>query len=315
MEPSPTLLGGTSPVRTARRLFLATRPRFFAASVLPIALGSAWGYRASGALDLAALTLATLAVVLIHAGANIFNDVYDDLVGGDRTNEGRIHPYTGGSRFIQNGVLSLGQMRALALAVLGLGLALGVILAVAKGWPVIGFGAAGVALGLSYSVPPFRLSDRGFGEISVGLAFGVLPVMGSAWLQSGRISLDAAFLSLPMAFWIASILLINEVPDATSDALAGRKTLAVRLGKDGTRRLYLALHGAAALIAAGLAVGGLVSQWLLVLVPLLFVPAWSAAGSITRAGPDKGSFKRGIEMSLAVHAFGGVLLAAGVLSR
>lgn len=310
MEPAP---GETSPVQTARRLFLATRPRFFAASVLPIALGSAWGYRVSGALDLAVLTLAALAVVLIHAGANIFNDVYDDLLGGDRTNEGRIYPYTGGSRFIQNGVLTLGQMRTLGIAGLGLGLALGVILATAKGWPVIGFGAAGVALGLCYSVPPFRLSDRGLGEISVGLAFGVLPVVGSAWLQTGRISLDAAFLSLPVAFWIASVLLINEVPDAESDALAGRRTLAVRLGKDGTRRLYLALHGAAGLIVAGLAGGGFVAQWLLIVLPVLFVPAWSAGGSIKQAGSDKGPLKRGIETSLAVHALGGVLLAAGVL--
>ncbi len=312
MEPGP---GGTSPAQTAHRLFLATRPRFFAASVLPVALGSAWGYRASGALDLAALALAALTVVLIHAGANIFNDVYDDLQGGDRSNEGRIYPYTGGSRFIQNGVLSLAQMRALGTTSLALGLALGVILAVAKGWPVIGFGVAGVALGLCYSVPPFRFSDRGLGEISVGLAFGVLPVVGGAWLQMGRISLEPAFLSLPVTFWIASILLINEVPDAKSDALAGRKTLVVRLGKNGTQRLYLALHGAAGLTLAGLAGGGMVPQWLLILVPILFFPVWQAAGSITRAGPDKGPLKRGIEMSLAVHALGVIALVAGVLSR
>jgi len=151
--PDPARLKGASLPRTATRLFLATRPMFFPASVLPVLLGTALGVREGGDLDVGVAALALGATVLVHAGANTVNDVYDDLSGTDVANLARIYPFTGGSRFIQNSILSRGAMLRWGLALL-LVAAAGLALAALKGAVVIGLGVAG---GLLVSRPATTL--------------------------------------------------------------------------------------------------------------------------------------------------------------
>ena len=105
-EPSAVALSGRSPLRVAKRLFLATRPMFISASVLPVLLGTASGWRAFGQLDGGVLLLGLAAIACVHAAGNVLNDVNDDRGGTDRVNEDRIFPFTGGSRFIQNEIMS-----------------------------------------------------------------------------------------------------------------------------------------------------------------------------------------------------------------
>ena len=145
-EPSTVALGGSGPLQVARRMFLATRPKFFTASVLPVFLGTAWGYKTAGSFNSTSFILAIMATILIHAATNVLNDVYDELTGNDGPNEGRIYPYTGGSRFIQNGIMDVGQMRRWGFALLVVGILTGLLLANLSGVAVIGFGLAGVAL-------------------------------------------------------------------------------------------------------------------------------------------------------------------------
>ena len=92
------------------------RPKFFPASVLPVLAGSAWGFMVAGQFDLSAFVLALLATVCVHAGANVLNDVGDDAGGTDRQNEDRIYPYTGGTRFIQAGIMSANGMARLGIS-------------------------------------------------------------------------------------------------------------------------------------------------------------------------------------------------------
>lgn len=101
----------------------ATRPRFLTTSLLPVLVGTAWGWRLAGRLDLPSLALALVATLLVHAASNVYNDVSDEELGTDRANTTRIPPFTGGSRYIQDGLVSLPEMRRLAgiLAVLAAG--------------------------------------------------------------------------------------------------------------------------------------------------------------------------------------------------
>lgn len=311
-EPTTEALGGVSFAARTRRLVLATRPAFAPASILSVLIGSAWGYRVAGRFSWSLAVLALLATLCVHLAANVLNDVSDDLSGTDRENEARIFPYTGGSRFIQNGVLSVHEMTLWGVTLLAVAVVLGLALIELRGPGVLVFGLAGVALGLAYSLPRLELAGRGLGEAAIAVAFGVLPVAGAAWLQSGRLDAASILISVPVGLWVTAILLMNEVPDRNADARAGKATLVVRLGLKGTRGLYLGLQGgacAALLLAAALA---LIPWWTAVAAVLLLPAAWGAAGAIAEP-PERARLLRAIRTTLRLHLAGTVLLLVSVL--
>ena len=209
--------------------------------------------------------------MLVHAASNVLNDVGDDIGGTDNANEERIFPYTGGSRFIQNGVMSAREMKAWGVTLLLLAIAPGAGLIWLHGPQVLIFGAVGIALGVLYSIPKVQLSAHGLGETAVAMAFGVLPVVGAAWLQSGVLDSGSFAISIPVALWVAAILLVNEVPDIRADAAAGKRTLVVRFGVAVTRRVYAGIQFAA--IGTFLACGALgFIHWWMALTALLLLP-------------------------------------------
>lgn len=314
-EPSLTAFGGNTLAKATRRYILATRPKFFTASVLPLFIGSTWGWLEVGAFNASAFFLALVTTVFVHAAANVLNDVFDDINGNDRVNEGRIFPYTGGSRFIQNGVLDVSQMTRWGVALLILGVLFGTALALYKGPVVICFGLVGVALGILYSAPPFSLSARGFGELAVGIAFGVLPVVGSAWLQSGKISLDALLLSVPISMWVMAILLINEAPDAEADSRVNRKTLVVRFGFTRARYLYLALHGAAFLGFVFAVLNGLIPIGGIAFPAIILIGAFKASQGFTSSTANAAALRSCIEMTLGLHMLGSLWLVGVLLTK
>ncbi|MCC7015731.1 MAG: prenyltransferase [Rhodospirillales bacterium] len=279
---------------------------FFTASVLPVVVGTVAGAKLIGIFDGTAFAFALASVVCVHASVNVFNDVFDADSGADRANAERIHPFTGGSRFIQNGVMSGNEMAVFAFALLGAGSLLGAVLFALKGPAVLLFGAIGIGLGILYSMPPVQLAGRGLGEIAVGIGLGVLPVMGSAWLQAGALSGQALLLSLPLGCWIAAVLIANEVPDAAADAAAGKRTLAVRLGAHGIKVLYFAVQAAAAVsLAIGMWLGRL-PAWGLGLPAAMLAAAGLAAAGLN---VDRASLVRAIKLTLAIHLAGGLWLA------
>ncbi|MFC6673084.1 prenyltransferase [Marinobacterium aestuariivivens] len=292
------------------RLLLATRPMFLTASVLPVLVGTAWGYRMAGELDLTALLLAIATLVLVHASANVLNDVFDDIGGTDAVNESRIFPYTGGSRFIQDALLSRRQMAIWGVILLLLGVGFGAALVAQKGVVFLLFGLVGITLALLYSMPPVQLNARGLGELAVAAAFGVLPVTGAAWLQSGLSIFGALVLSLPVACWVMAILLANEVPDREADRSTGKHTLVVRLGVVRSRGLYFIIQ-ALSLLFMALAVSlGMLKSWAL-LLPALLLPVAAYAALGLSAGPER--LKRSIELTLTIHMIGGLWLAVWAL--
>lgn len=304
---------GESFARMAKRAFHATRPKFYPASILPVVAGTAWGVSAAGRIDLTLFILALLATVLVHAASNVLNDVGDDSIGTDRQNAKRIYPYTGGSRFIQTGILTSSRMARLGVSLLAAAALLGVALIIEKGPVVLLFGLAGVLLAIIYSLGPLRLSAIGLGELAVGAAIGVLPVTGAAWLQGASIDTALLLFSLPISAWVSAILLINEVPDIEADGACGKNTLPVRLGLSGTSRLYLAMQAAAAIVVVVLTLQGQLPL-LAPLLPLgLLVLAWRAGVAIRSGVANRVSMTQAIESTLAIHTVGSLWLTACAL--
>jgi len=285
-----------------KKYLLATRPMFLTASALPVLLGSAIGYHASAQFDAIAFVLAVFSVMLAHAAINVLNDVYDELNGTDRFNDERIFPFTGGSRFIQNNILNINQMRRWGHLLLVLSAVLGVALVAHKGFMVLTFGIMGIFLGVAYSAPPLKLASRGIGESAVGIGFGTIPVVGAAWLQTGYFSWEALLLSVPVSIWVINILLINEVPDCVADGKAGKNTLVVKFGLRFTAMAYLALS-AVALAALVWAVAlNYISALALILCVLLLVPTVFIARAIVNWKIKPEMMEGAIKLTLTIHA-------------
>jgi len=304
---------GDSTGQAAKRLFHATRPKFFPASVLPVLAGSAWGLHVAGQFDFVVFFLALLATVCVHAGANVLNDVGDDAGGTDRQNEHRIYPYTGGSRFIQLGIMSASSMARWGVSLLAIAAIAGLLLLLLKGEMILWFGVAGVLLAVLYSLGPIRLSSLGLGETAVGIAFGVIPVTGAAWLQSAVIDANVIVFSLPISAWVAAILLINEVPDIEADGATGKKTLPVRLGLKGTAVLYAAINIFATTAVVWLTVSGALPFAAPVVPVLLLFLAVKAAGAVRRGISDRDAMTKAIEATLGIHTIGSLWLAGCAL--
>ena len=251
-----------------------------------------------------------MATACVHAGANVLNDVGDEFGGTDRDNEDRIYPYTGGSRFIQAGIMSVSGMARLGISLLSVAAVAGLILLWMRGWVVLGFGLAGVLLAVTYSLGPLKLASIGFGEAAVGVAFGVLPVCGAAWLQSGVIDLDAILFSIPVSAWVASILLINEVPDIHPDGQNGKRTLPVRLGLNGTALLYLGIQLAAFVAVIAMIVRGQLPIAALLVPAGLLLFVYKASTAIRAGIAHRQRMTAAIEGTLAIHTLGCIWLTA-----
>ena len=312
-NPLPENFTGDSFAAIAKRLFHATRPKFFPASVLPVVAGTAWGVSQGGAFEAGVFLLALLATVCVHAGCNVLNDVGDESGGTDRQNDERIYPYTGGSRFIQTGILNSTSMTTLGIGLLIAAALAGLVLIALKGLVVLYLGIAGVMLGVLYSLGPVRLNAIGLGEIAVGVAFGVLPVCGAAWLQGAEFGHELLLYSMPISMWVTAILLINEVPDIRADGATGKGTLPVRIGLDGTAAVYVFLHIAAVAAVVYLAYVAALP----VLAPLapiaLLLMTFRATGAIRVGIADRNRMTAAIESTLAVHTLGSLWLIGCML--
>lgn len=216
------------------------RPGFLGITVVACVLGlaSAWSDRVPLApwAALASVLLAALA----HGAANVLNDYEDARNGADAANTGALHPFTGGARLIQRGEVGIEATRRLAWALLALVVAGGLWLVLDGRPQLLPLGLAGLAIGWAYSAPPMRLMSRGLGEIAVALAWCLL-VLGADLTQRGQLAATPLWVGASLGVLAAAILLGNGLPDASTDAQVGKRTLAVRLGADAAARLHLAL--------------------------------------------------------------------------
>jgi 1,4-dihydroxy-2-naphthoate octaprenyltransferase len=220
-------------------LLRAVRAPFFTATVVPVLLGAILGWYEGGQFYWGWFFLTMLGAVAAHAGANSLNDYFDHVYGNDEAHPAPT-PFSGGSRVIQDGLLSARQVLVVSVASFGIMIACGVILAVARGWPILVLGVIGFAVAVAYNA---RLAywGRGLGEFLVGMGFGPLMVLGSYYVQAQAISLTAVWVSIPVAFLIAEVLYVNEFPDVVADRAVNKRTVVSWLGPEAAVPGYVAL--------------------------------------------------------------------------
>ena len=223
-----------------KRYFLATRPAFLTATLAACLLGFASAHFSGVYLQWSLLLVTLLLATILHASVNVLNDYFDALNGTDEINVGRVYPFTGGSRFIQNKILSPRQTVNFGYILLTIAIIGGVCLIASVGAGLLMIGAAGVFLGWAYSASPLRLNSRGLGELAVMLGFlGV--VMGADFVQRSTFSLVPILVGLPYALLVTNLLFINQFPDVKADATVGKRHLVVILQPDFAVYLYLFL--------------------------------------------------------------------------
>jgi 1,4-dihydroxy-2-naphthoate octaprenyltransferase len=293
-------------------LFLASRPQYLGASVAPVLVGSALGYTAAGSFHLGLFILAVLAIMALHAGANVTNDYFDSASRNDWVNE-HPTPFSGGRQYIQKGILSPKATLLTGLAYLGLGAATGLVIVALSGSTfILGVGLVGVLGAYFYTAGPVRLGYRGVGEIVIGFLFGILPVYASYFLQARSIDLLPLLPAVIVAILIFLVILINEFPDLPADRQVNKRTMIVVFGIPPCILVYRATL-AASYVAAGAMLlhratffGGLF--YLLTLPLALFAMRAANARDLTTPG-----LYRANQLTILLHNIGSIALAAGLL--
>jgi 1,4-dihydroxy-2-naphthoate octaprenyltransferase len=202
----------------------AARAPFFTGSLAPILVGTGAAYVATcGAVRWGLAVLALVSLTLLHACANLANDFFDHLSGNDALNTTFVSPFTGGSRVIQRGEARPWEVATAAFVCLTVAALIGFYLVYRAGWPVLWLGLIGGLTGVFYTAPPFRFAYRGSGEPFIFLDFGLLPVLGAYYLQTGRFDSAAFWAGVPVGLLITAILWINQFQDMAADAAVGKR--------------------------------------------------------------------------------------------
>ena len=231
----------------------AARPRTLPAAVVPVAVGTAAAVTSGASVLWDRAGLALIVALALQVAVNYANDLFDCLAGIDT--EERVGP----RRVVAAGLVTPAAMRRALILALGVAGLAGLLLALlVTPWLLLVGGAAVVAtLGYSGGARPY--ASRALGEVSVFVFFGLVATVGSAFVQTGTIEPLALVVAVPVGLLAVGLLMINNVRDVGTDAAAGKRTLAVRLGA----RTY------------GHAFG-----WLLVAAFVLLVPVALLAGSV-----------------------------------
>jgi 1,4-dihydroxy-2-naphthoate octaprenyltransferase len=230
-----------SPFWTA---LIATRLPFLTATVVPVLVGIAVAGR-QGYFDIWLALLTLIGAAAVHIGLNVANDVFDALSGADEAN---VNPtqFSGGSRVIQRGLLTLRRMGLISIGAYATGIAIGLYLVLSReSLELLVIGVLGVLISVFYTAPPVRLVHHGLGEIAVAIGFGPLMVLGAYVVQADKLSAEPFVASVPIAILIALVLYVNEIPDRRSDASVGKRTLPVRFSREAVTAGFLAAACAA----------------------------------------------------------------------
>ena len=238
---------------------MAARLRTLPAAVAPVLVGTALA-DTRGSIDWIAVAAAILGALFIQVGTNLSNDYSDARRGADT--EDRLGPV----RVTAGGLVPPRQVLVATYVGFGMAVLCGVYLIAVAGPVLLLIGAASILAGVLYTGGPRPYGYEGLGEVFVFLFFGVVAVTGSYYVQRQELPWEAFVLAVPVGLLAAAILVVNNVRDIDTDRRASKRTLAVRLGRDRTRRLYAAMVALAYLVAPLPWLAGPLSAWLLLTV-------------------------------------------------
>jgi len=286
---------------------MAARPRTLPAAVAPVLVGTALA-ATLGTFKPLTFIATLLGALFIQIGANLSNDYSDARRGADT--EDRLGPV----RVTAGGLVPPKQVLIATYVAFGLAVLVGVYLIVTAGWQILAIGAASILAGVLYTGGPKPYGYEGLGEVFVFLFFGVAAVTGTYFAQREEWAWESFALAVPVGLLAVAILMVNNVRDLETDRRAGKRTLAVRLGRDRARTLYAVTVYVAFLTApvAWLAGGTGLSAWLL--LPWLALPLAAPVVRIVRNRVDGPSLNQALARTGQLQLVFCVLLSAGLLA-
>jgi 1,4-dihydroxy-2-naphthoate polyprenyltransferase len=288
---------------TPRLWLVAARPRTLPAAIAPVLVGTALAV-SEGHFRALAFVAALVGSVFIQIGTNLSNDLSDARRGADT--EDRMGPV----RVTAGGLMPPRRVLIGTYVAFGVAVACGIYLTAEAGWQILVIGIASIVAGVLYTGGPRPYGYEGLGEVFVFLFFGVVAVTGSYFVQTEEVRWEAFVLSVPVGLLASAILVVNNVRDVDTDRRAGKRTLAVKLGRLTAVRLFGAMVVGALAVPVVLAIA---KGWPWVLLPLAsapLVPSLLRTVSTRRDGPALNGALADTGRLLAVFS---VLLALGVV--
>lgn len=213
---------------------LASRPKTLLASVVPVMVGTALAVNV-GQFNFLVTLIAFACSLLIQIGTNFTNDLYDFHKGADTVER------KGPVRVLSAGLISIKEMKTGIFFTFFSAFILGFYLVYVGGIIILVIGILSIVAGLAYTAGPYPLAYKGLGDIFVFMFFGLIGTMGTFYLHSNEISLAAFLSSIPVGSLITNILVVNNYRDIETDKIAGKNTLAVKLGKTFTQYQFVFL--------------------------------------------------------------------------
>jgi 1,4-dihydroxy-2-naphthoate octaprenyltransferase len=284
---------------------MAARPRTLPAAIAPVLVGTAAAVAEPEEFRVGAFVAALLGSILIQIGTNLANDYSDARRGADTAD--RLGPV----RVTSSGLVAPRRVLVATWIAFGLAVAAGIYLATVAGPVILAVGAVSILAGVLYTGGPRPYGYAGLGEAFVFLFFGLVAVNGSYYVQLERLDWLPFLLSIPVGFLATAILVVNNIRDIDTDRRAGKRTLAVRIGRRRARELYVALVVGAFIALPNALVGGDGTPWGLLALAAAPLAPGTARLVVTRT--DGPSLNRALARTGALLAAFSVLLAAGLL--
>ncbi len=283
---------------------MAARLRTLPAAVAPVLVGTSLALGA-GRFRPLAFVAALLGAVFIQVGTNLSNDYSDARRGADT--EDRLGPV----RVTAGGLVPPNRVLFATYVTFGLAVLCGVYLVAVAGWELIAVGAVSILAGVLYTGGPRPYGYEGLGELFVFLFFGIVAVSGSYFVQVRELAWEAYACAIPVGLLASAILVVNNVRDLETDRRAGKRTLAVRLGRERTRALYTAMVAGAFALAPLPWLLGSMTAWLL--LPWCAIPLAIPLVRIVRTRVDGPSLNGALAKTGALQLVFCLLLSAGIL--
>jgi 1,4-dihydroxy-2-naphthoate polyprenyltransferase len=289
----------------ARIWLMAARPRTLPAAVAPVLVGTALA-ATEDEFKLLTFLAALIGALFIQVGTNLSNDYSDARRGADT--EDRLGPV----RVTAGGLVPPRQVLIATYVAFGVAVLAGVYLIATAGWELLLVGAASILAGVLYTGGPRPYGYEGLGEVFVFLFFGVVAVAGSYFAQTEALEWEALVLSVPVGLLASAILVVNNVRDLETDRRAGKRTLAVRLGRERARWLFVAMIVCAFVSAPLPWLLGSLSPWLL--LSWLALPLAVPVVRVVRTRTDGPALNRALAGTGQLQLAFCVLLSAGLLA-
>jgi 1,4-dihydroxy-2-naphthoate octaprenyltransferase len=294
----------TDTAPSVTRIWLtAARPKTLPVGLAPVLVGTALADTA-GVFHPLRFVATLVGALLIQVGANLSNDYSDARRGADA--EDRLGPV----RVTAGGLVPPRQVLIATYVTFGLAVLCGVYLIAVAGWQLL-LGAASIVAGVLYTGGPRPYGYEGLGELFVFLFFGIVAVAGSYFVQTERLVWEAFALAVPVGLLAAAVLVVNNVRDLETDRRAGKRTLAVRLGRARTRALFAAMVYGAWLLAPVTWLFGPLEAWLL--LPFLALPLAPPLVRTVRTRTDGPSLNEALAQTGRLELVFCLLLSAGLL--